>query len=128
MLCVFDMMSYKWYYNHAGGDWFSGGGFRRFRKEGFRMKYLKSEWFDGSVESRCEVVTENAYGFACSNGCRGSSSRLWVDFFPKSKVKVIRDDEMKKTRILVPYWLFKSKGIYPNNLCYIGFENGLVEV
>lgn len=92
------------------------------------MKYLKSVWFDGSVESRCEVVTEKAYGFACSNGCRGLSGRLWVDFFPKSKVKVERDEVLGKVRVLIPYWLFKSKGIYPNNLCDIGFESGCVEM
>ena len=92
------------------------------------MKYLKSLWMDGSVESRCAVVTEKAYGFACWNGYRGFSGREWVDFFPKSKVKVIRDDVLGKVRVLIPYWLFKSKGTYPNELMYVTFEPDLVEM
>ena len=92
------------------------------------MKCLKSLWFDGSVESRCAVVTEKAYGLACWNGYRGYSGREWVEFFPKSKVTVIKDDVMKKTRVLIPYWLLKAKGIYANNLCDITFEDELVEV
>lgn len=92
------------------------------------MKYLKSVWLDGSVDSHCEVVTEKAYGFYCWNGGHGFSGREWVEFFPKSKVKVVRDDVLNKVRVLIPYWLFKSKGIYPNNLAYVGFESDLVEV
>lgn len=93
------------------------------------MKCLKSLWMDGScLESRCAVVTEKAYGLACTNGYSGRSGRQWVEFFPKSKVTVIRDDVMKKFRVLIPYWLFKSKGIYANNLADITFESELVEV
>ena len=92
------------------------------------MKYMKSVWLDGSVESHCEVVTAKAYGFACWNGYRGMSGRNWVDFFPKSKVKVIRDDVLGKVRVFIPYWLFKSKGIYPNSLMDVTFESELVEI
>lgn len=92
------------------------------------MKYLKSVWLDGSMESHCAVVTEKAYGLACWNGYRGFSGREWVDFFPKSKVEIIRDDTLGKFRVLIPYWLFKSKGLYPNNVCDITFESDLVEV
>ena len=92
------------------------------------MKYLKSVWLDGSIERYCAVVTEKAYGLSCWNGGHGFSGREWVDFFPKSKVQIVRDEELGKFRVLIPYWLFKSKGIYPNNLAEITFESGLVEV
>ena len=92
------------------------------------MKYLASVWMKGSLESHCEVTTAKAIGLACSNGCSGLSGRQWVDFFPKSQIKVIRDDDLGMTKVLIPYWLFKSKGLYPNNVCYINFEDKLVEV
>ena len=125
MPSAFDILALKWYYIVPGE---MGSPVRRVEEGGFRMKYLKSVWFDGSVESHCAVVTEKAYGLSCWNGCRGFYGREWVDFFPKSKVKVIRDDVLGKVRVLIPYWLFKSKGIYPDNVCDIAFESDLVEV
>ena len=91
------------------------------------MKYL-SGWVSGSLKSHCAVETEKAIGLACWNGCRGWSGREWVEFFPKSQIKVTEDKETERTQVLIPYWLWAKKGLYTNHVCDVNFDADLVEV
>ena len=90
------------------------------------MKYLKSV-VEAPVERLFAVVTDKAVGLNCWNGSRGFSGREWVEFFPKSQIKIgkVRDG---KQSLFIPYWLFKKKGIYPNYMMDITFSDELVEV
>lgn len=90
------------------------------------MKYLAS-WVGLPLDAHFAVVTEKAVGLECWNRCHGFSGRQWVEFFPKSQMKFGRIEDGKQ-RVFIPYWLFKKKGIYPENVWDITFDKELVEV
>ena len=92
------------------------------------MKYAAGwmKTFGAPIERLCRV-TEKAVGFTVDNGKYGRAGREWIEFFPKSQIK-IGELENDSIRVMIPYWLFKAKGIYMNQIVDVRWDDSLVEV